>query len=288
VTLTADAADDVGVAGVQFLVDGANLGAEDGAAPYSVSWNTTGLANGSHTLFARARDAAGNVTTSSPVTVTVDNAQTAGLVAGWSFDEASGTLATDSSGNNNTATLVNGVARGAGNYGGGLTFDGVNDYLSIPNSASLDISGTGLTLSMWIKPQALAGGDSVVLGKFWNATMTNPYYQYGLELSGGTVPVFYVGTTGGLQSASLGSALALNQWSNLAVVFNGSQALFYVNGALATTVSLSASITARGNALRLGADANIQQFFKGSLDDVRIYERALTAAEIQVELGRPV
>ena len=102
---------------------------------------------------------------------------------GWSFNEASGTSATDSSGNNNTATLVNGVARTTGNYGGGLTFDGVNDYLTIPNSPSLNISGTGLTLSMWINPQALAGSYSVVLGKFWNTTMTSPYYQYGLELA---------------------------------------------------------------------------------------------------------
>jgi hypothetical protein len=209
-------------------------------------------------------------------------------VASWSFDEASGTLATDSSGNNNTATLFNGVARDAGKYGGGLTFDGVNDHLSIPNSASLDVSGAELTLSMWINPQALAGSDSVVLAKAWNATMSSPYYQYGLELLGGTVPVFYVGTTGGVQSASMGSALALNQWSNLAVVFNGSHVQFYVNGALSTTLALSASITARGNALRLGADADIQQFFEGSLDDVRIYERALTQAEIQADLATPV
>ena len=67
------AADNVGVAGVQFKLDGANLGAEDTAAPYSVSWNTTTAANGSHTLTAVARDAAGNTTTSAAVTVTVDN-----------------------------------------------------------------------------------------------------------------------------------------------------------------------------------------------------------------------
>src|SRR6266581_1851180 len=64
------------VAGVQFKVDGANLGAEDTSSPYSVSWNTTTVGNGSHTLTATARDAAGNRTTSSPVTVTVSNADT--------------------------------------------------------------------------------------------------------------------------------------------------------------------------------------------------------------------
>jgi hypothetical protein len=140
---------------------------------------------------------------------------------------------------------------------------------------------------MWINPQALSGGDSVVLGKFWNATMTSPYYQYGLELAGGTVPVFYVGTTSGVLSASMGSALALNQWSYLAVIFDGLQVKFYLNGVLVTTASLPASITARSNPFRLGADNNTQQFFKGSLDEVRIYNRALTAQEIQIDMATP-
>src|SRR5207249_10311976 len=55
------------------LLDGANLGVEDAAAPYSVSWNTTTASNGSHTLTAVARDAAGNRTTSAAVTITVFN-----------------------------------------------------------------------------------------------------------------------------------------------------------------------------------------------------------------------
>jgi len=217
----------------------------------------------------------------------VTNPLPSGLAAGWSFNEASGPSATDSSGNNNTATLVNGVARTVGHSGGGLTFNGVNDYLTIPNSPSLNISGTGLTLSLWINP-ALSGGDSVVLGKFWNATMTSPYYQYGLELAGGTVPVFYVGTAGGPLSASMGSALALNQWSYLAVVFDGSQVKFYLNGALVSTVPLQATITARSNPFRLGADNNTQQFFKGSLDEVRIYNHALTTQEILTIMSTPI
>src|SRR5438034_258373 len=72
-SVTASASDNIGVVGVQFLLDGANLGVEDAAAPYSVSWNTTTASNGSHTLTAVARDAAGNRTTSAAVTVTVFN-----------------------------------------------------------------------------------------------------------------------------------------------------------------------------------------------------------------------
>src|SRR5436190_483285 len=73
VTITASAADNVGVAGVQFRIDGANGGAEATTAPYSVSWNTATASDGSHKITAIARDAAGNSTPSAPVTVTVAN-----------------------------------------------------------------------------------------------------------------------------------------------------------------------------------------------------------------------
>ncbi len=74
VNVTATASDAVGVAGVQFRLDGANLGAEDTTAPYAITWNTTTVANGSHVRTAIARDAAGNSTTAAAVTVTVNNA----------------------------------------------------------------------------------------------------------------------------------------------------------------------------------------------------------------------
>nr|MBA3966001.1 fibronectin type III domain-containing protein [Nitrospirales bacterium] len=73
VTVSASASDNVGVTGVQFRLQGANLGAEDTTNPLSSSWNTTTVSNGSYTLTAIARDAAGNTTTATPVTVTVSN-----------------------------------------------------------------------------------------------------------------------------------------------------------------------------------------------------------------------
>ena len=75
VAVSATASDAVGVRGVQFRLDGANLGAEDTSAPYSTVWNTTGVPNGSHTLTAVARDAAGNSRTSTARVVTVNNTQ---------------------------------------------------------------------------------------------------------------------------------------------------------------------------------------------------------------------
>ena len=76
VSITANASDNVGVASVQFQLDGANFGSLDTASPYSVSWNTTTSSNGSHTLRAIAKDAAGNSATSTAVTVTVSNSTT--------------------------------------------------------------------------------------------------------------------------------------------------------------------------------------------------------------------
>lgn len=73
VAVTANAVDNVGVTGVQFLLDGQPLGASDTSAPYSVQWNTTTAANGTHTLGAQARDAAGNVGAAQNVSVTVSN-----------------------------------------------------------------------------------------------------------------------------------------------------------------------------------------------------------------------
>src|SRR3989449_5930210 len=101
VTVSANASDNVGVVGLQFKLDGVNLGAEDTVAPYSVSWNTTLATSGSHSLTAVARDAAGNTATSAAVSVTVDNTpplistvsassiSSTGAIITWATDKAS-------------------------------------------------------------------------------------------------------------------------------------------------------------------------------------------------------
>jgi chitodextrinase len=130
VTVGATAGDDVGVVGVQFLLDGIALAAEDTASPYSVSWDTRTAVNGAHMLSARARDAAGNNATSTTRTVTVNNttAPPSAIVAGYAFDE-SGTTALDSSGNGLSGTLFNGATRAAGKYGTAISLEGPDDYV---------------------------------------------------------------------------------------------------------------------------------------------------------------
>ncbi len=105
-TVSATASDNVGVVGVQFQLDGANLGAEDTTSPYSVSWNTTAASNGPHTLTAVARDAAGNPTTSSAVAVTVDNsAPTVSLTAPTAGATVSGTVTVSATASDNVGVV---------------------------------------------------------------------------------------------------------------------------------------------------------------------------------------
>jgi hypothetical protein len=68
-------------------------------------------------------------------------------------------------------------------------------------------------------------------------------------------------------------------------VFNGLTAQFYVNGTMVSSKSLVASITARGMPLRMGADADPGQFYKGMLDNVRIYNRALSGSEVTTDMN---
>jgi hypothetical protein len=122
VTLAAAASDNVGVAGVQFRLDGVAFGSEDTAAPYSVGWDTTTSANGSHNITAVARDAAGNTTTSAAVTVTVANADTtpptAAITAPSSGATVSGSVAVSANASDNVGVVgvqfrLDGAALGA-------------------------------------------------------------------------------------------------------------------------------------------------------------------------------
>ena len=116
--------------------------------------------------------------------------------------------------------------------------------------------------------------------------MTSPYYQYGMELDGGVTPHFYIGTAGGLTGASMGSAARPRAngatWRSCST---GTQAQFYVNGNLVASPPLSASITARDSLLYIGADQSPTQFFNGTLDDVRLYNRAQSQAEVMADMN---
>ena len=133
VSLTADASDDIGVAGVQFKLDDSTLvAAEDTTAPYTASWNTTAVSDGTHTLVVVARDWAGNYATSTPVTVTVDNTNpTLSISAPSASGTKSGSV---------TYTLT---------YGGATAVTLAPDDITLNRTGTadgtIDVSGSGLS-----------------------------------------------------------------------------------------------------------------------------------------------
>ena len=112
-TVSASASDDTAVVGVQFKLDGAALGSEDTSAPYSITWDTTGVSDASYDLVAVARDAADNYATSSAVTVTVNNTSTSSpsvtTTAASSISSTTATLGGDITDDGGASSTVRGV-----------------------------------------------------------------------------------------------------------------------------------------------------------------------------------
>jgi len=113
-----------------------------------------------------------------------------GLVAYWKFDEGNGTTASDSSGNGNTGTLINGPLWTAGKVGNALYFDGIDDIVTVANSNSLGLS-SAFTLSAWVNPSSTSTN--------WNVILKNDKYYLFSNVTGSActdgVPLGGFGTT---------------------------------------------------------------------------------------------
>jgi hypothetical protein len=294
IEVAATATDDVGVVGVQFRIDATNLGPEVHAPPYAISWNTLTVPNGPHVVRAVARDLAGNLgADSARVTVanTLPPPPLDHLALAYAFDETGGTTIADASGNGNTGAL-HGAAWAPGENGNGLAFDGANDYAETPDSPSLDIGGAGLTIAFWARINSTGSGvDYVIVGKPWFATtMTSPFYQYGVEYSNGwnkTLDFYFGDASAGLHGPYRMN-VAPGAWAHVAYTYDGSRVRGYLDGVERLSLADASSLVKRGNSLRLGVDGAYRQFLDGTVDDLRIYSRALTAAEIRSVMLTPV
>lgn len=288
INVTATASDNVGVVGVQFLLDGNNLGSEDLTAPYSVSWATAGGSNGNHNITARARDAVGNTTTSAVVVFNVVNANS-GLVAAFGFNENTGTVANDNSGNGNNGTLTNGPTWSAsGKFGAAISFDGVDDFVNIADANSLDLTN-GMTLEAWVNASNLTGYKTAICKE--NGT-TN--LAYALSPNNGATntsnqrPNSRIRIGSNTRTVTGTSKLSLNTWTHLAITYDGTTMRLYVNGTQTSTLATTGSITATTNPLRIGGTTALGQYFTGLIDEVRVYNRALAASEIQTDMNTPI
>jgi hypothetical protein len=288
--VVASASDNVAMAGVQFLLDGAILGPEvTGAGPtYTYTWNTTTATNGSHTLSARARDGANNTATAANVVITVSNAVPSGLVAAYSFNAGSGTTAADSSGSGIPGTLSGAAWTTAGKYGNALSFNGTSSYVNLGNPAAL--SGTGsMTWAAWVKATGTPPDDGQIISKSSGANGWQ--FKTSPDTGPHTFAIAVTGSTGSAQRYS-STVRALNTWYHVAAVYNAPARTLdiYVNGVLDNGVldgTVPALRTVPTTAVNIGRRSG-GFYFPGVIDDVRVYNHAVSQAEIQTMMITPL
>jgi hypothetical protein len=291
VTLSATASDNRGVAGVQFKVDGNNVGSEDTTAPYGISWDSTTVGNGSHTITAVARDTSSNTGTSSGVSVTVSNPTD--LVAAYGFNN-SGSPRADNSGNGYNLDCGSTCATYTSSNGHGSTgaydFSGSGDWLEIPSESPFDFT-TNMTVEYWFKTPASGydwgGSWAVMVAKGDSAWSTGRYGGYD-----STNFTTYNGTFWhDARSDNYNTTDDLNDgaWHHLAVTYDGTYKKMYIDGSLASTYSYSQTINNNSYKVSFGKDLEWGGGqYNGLLDDVRIYSRALNSTEVTNDMNTAV
>ncbi|MGZ4413914.1 MAG: LamG-like jellyroll fold domain-containing protein, partial [Gaiellaceae bacterium] len=211
----------------------------------------------------------------------ISGTATTGLVAAYAFDEGSGATVTDQSGNGNNGTLTTTTWTTAGKYGGALSFNGTSSRVTIANAASLQLT-TGMTLEAWVNPTTVSNAWRDVIYKG-----NDNYYLMGTTDQGGAPAGG--GTFGNTNANAFAtSALPANSWSYLATSYDGANLRLYLNGTLVSTVAKTGAITTTTNALTIGSDSFWGQYFSGLIDNIRIYNTALSQTQIQTDMTTPV
>jgi hypothetical protein len=187
----------------------------------------------------------------------------------------------DASGNGNTGSIVGGASWSTqGKYGGAMSFDG-SSMVQVPSSQSLALS-SGMTLSGWIKPTVSQGGWRAIMQRQWDAYFLNASTDAGPLRPGGG------GTFGSSLAYVVGpSASPVGSWTHLALTYDGSLLRLYVNGVQVASGNGSGAIQSTSNPLWIGGN-QYGENFQGLIDDVRVYNRALTQAEIQTDMATPL
>lgn len=186
-----------------------------------------------------------------------------GMVAWWPADGN----ANDIAGANN-GTIVGGVTFAAGMVDQAFSLDGLTGYVEVPDSPTLDITGQ-ITIDAWINPGATGGR---VVDKI-TARGADGYL---LDTSGGRVRLIIDG-----QRLSGATAIPTGTWSHIAGVYDGQQMRVYLNGVLDGTFNTAVAIPTNALTLRIGAASDGSSLFNGQIDEVELFNRALSQAEIQ-------
>ncbi len=193
----------------------------------------------------------------------------------WHFDEGSGTTAYDRSGNGNNGTLYNSPAWVDGKFGKALSFDGSNDYVTTPIISN---TLTDFTMEAWVKASSVPSNRRIVMGSGWGY---NDWY-IGINLGSSTdAParkwLFWVAGNSQIAYLAAPGEIVAGEWYYLVATYQGTTGKFYINGD-----SIGKFTFTRGtdtNPFRIGR-SNSGEYFNGLVDEVRVYNRALTSAEV--------
>jgi type II secretory pathway pseudopilin PulG len=202
-----------------------------------------------------------------------------GLVGDWSFDESTGSYAFDLSGNHNLGTL-NYASRLSGSNcvaGGCLSFNGTSSYVNATSSPSLSVTGD-LTINAWVYVTSSTARNAV-LSKHYN-------YEYDFLVDGGLHLSFYQGNGSTYTvAATVNNVMQPNNWTMISVTRNiiGGNSLikFYVNGNFISSSTLTVGPAAGTWPARIGARPDGTTLFNGLIDDVRLYNTALSSTTIK-------
>ena len=201
------------------------------------------------------------------------------LVGHWKLDDLSGTTAVDSSTGGNDGTLVNfdspPALTSSTPTNAGLVFDGDNDEIQITDDASLDL-GQKVTMAAWIYVTAFPGtGDAGLHQIFGDETGATAV----MRLSGQRLA--FMMEDGGFNNATdTATDLSQDQWHHVAVVTDGTNANFYIDGTLSSQVPFTVTPTNASADWWIGGTSFSGRNFEGRIDDVRVYTRDLSATEV--------
>lgn len=210
-----------------------------------------------------------------------------GAVGVWHLSEGSGTTTADSSGNGNTGTLTNGSTWVTGKFGDALSF-GTSNYVSAGTASSLDIFGSAFTISLWVKIATQPSGQAVLYIKGANTFANNGgglvYVSNGYSACTSSYCVDLVKF--GVADQDIAETLTTGTWHHVVAVQSyssgspSSWTLYVDNVVIGTTGSSSSYESSSGQTAYIGG-SNSATGCQCSLDEVRIYNRALSATEIQ-------
>lgn len=211
-------------------------------------------------------------------------ASLANLMGYWRFDEGTGTIARDYSGNNNNGTLMNGVAWStdipgspSGNSNS-LNFDGNNDHVLIADSNTLDITNA-FTLSTWVKSDGVQSNRYLISKR--NDAGTDNVYSMIYGYAADQVQFYASGNGYGYPGGASNIPVADTNWHLVTYTYDGTTFKSYKDGILQGATTLTANLTASTSNLLLGAFNGAGYNLDGSMDDVRIYNRALSDADVK-------